>query len=100
VWTIQDVSPLPEDDEETRLMIHRTTKIREWAVQNNFKNKRDIQLMQSLNPGAMDIRLWASGRITETTITDETVKLDKVTAAYLETNKDIAPPYDFLKLSR
>lgn len=68
---------------------------RKQEIASDFARQHDVLLSSSMNPGLSHIDVWASGRITETTIpinprvSGQPVYGDPV-------SKEIIPPYDFL----
>lgn len=86
------------NDPERQLAFHRMEATQKWSLQNNFKEVKDIQLSQSINTGTTIICLWASGRVTESTVNlDSPVDIDNRTSAFHLKHQEIMPPYDFLQ---
>ena len=63
----------------------------------DFARYRDLRVSQSFNTGLTSITLWASGRVTETTLTGRVVGHTRMFAVDPKETADIAPPYPFLK---
>ena len=65
-------------------------------VQQQFKERRDIEIAKSRNSGNTTYSLWASGRITsEKTVTSKIRGKGK--PVFEEVITQIDPPYDFLQ---
>lgn len=74
--------------------ISRDGQLRKEAVAEDFAKEHDVLLSSSVNSGKSRIHLWASGRITETTV----VKNPRVSGqpVYADpVSTEITPPYDF-----
>jgi len=69
----------------------------EVHLREDFARYRDMRVSRSLNAGPTDISLWASGRVTETTLTDRVVGHTRFFAADPKETAEIAPAYPFVK---
>ncbi len=66
-------------------------------LREDFARYRDFRLSQSINTGRTFITLWASGRVTETTLTDRTIGRAPFFGFARKDTADIAPAYPFLR---
>lgn len=68
----------------------------EVRLREDFSRHRDLRVSQSFNGGLTSITLWASGRVTETTMTFRSGH-PRALVIDSEETADIAPAYPFLK---
>ncbi len=66
------------------------------GIREDFAKYRDFRLSQSINTGRSSVTLWASGRVTETTLVDQKVERGKPILMSRVESTDIALPYAFL----
>jgi hypothetical protein len=62
------------------------------GIREDFATYRHFRLSESINTGQSHVTLWASGRVTETTLRDRSTGhgMERVESL------DLAPPYEFL----
>lgn len=65
-------------------------------IREDFTKYRDFRLSESMTTGRTQVTLWASGRITETTLTDRFTGHGKPILMERMESPDLAPPYEFL----
>ncbi len=73
----------------------RTDDITLGMNKRQFQTYHNIALSMSMSAGRSRITLWADGRITEMVVQDQHIRGKPTIVDGLE--KEIAPPYDFLK---
>ena len=62
---------------------------------NEFAKHHDVALATSVHGGRSHITLWASGRVTETTLVEQKPPVSGL-SAYIDDEKEIEPAFDFV----
>ncbi len=77
-----------------RTEVLQSERVMQAFLRRDFAQFRDIELSKSMSPGRSSITLWASGRITEMTLTRQHILGQP--AFVKAPPKELIPPFDFL----
>ncbi len=86
-------------DSKFQKNVDAATTTQTWRLGRNFKDFKDIEISSSVNTGRHALCLWASGRVTESSmLSDEEMKhIESGDRIFPRKHREILPPYDFLQ---